>query len=343
MISPKAQKMASGEWRVRLRIGGTERLVYGKTKYQAEREALAIKAKYTVTKAVYTPVTGTLEAAYDEYIAAKEGVLSPSTVAGYKRLKEHSFQSIMRLPVASITNAAIQREVTNMAKAGKSRKTIANAVGLLGAVLGLSNPDFNVRVTLPPQPHIERIEPKESDIEAIMRAVHGYSVELPTLLAMCLGLRMSEILGLTWDCVDGDRLHIRQARVDEGVKGTKTYAGTRTLIMPPFIRELFDKRPHTGDLVFTYSRRTIYENFQKYTKRAGIQHYRFHDLRHLNTTVQLLMGIDNKTITKRNGWSTDAMIRAVYGHTSDERQDLATEVVNDYFGTKMAQATSQTL
>lgn len=338
MKSPKAVKLSTGEWRVRLRVGGVDRMVYGKTKRQAEQEALVLKAKYSATKMIPAAPSGTLGAAYDQYIAAKEGVLSPSTVAGYRRLRDHSFQNLMHMPVASITNAAVQLEITNMAKAGKSTKTIANAVGLLSAVLSLCNPDFRLRVTLPPRQHIDHIEPKESDIDAIMKAVHGYSVELPTLLAMCLGLRMSEILGLTWDCVDGDKLHIKQARVDEGVKGTKTYAGTRTLIMPGFIKELFDKLPHNGDLVFSYSRRTVYENFQKYTARAGIQHYRFHDLRHLNTTMQLLMCIDNKTITKRNGWSTDFMIRTVYGHTSQEREDVASEIVNDYFGTKMAQA-----
>ena len=334
MKSPKAKKLSSGVWRVQLRLGGRSHVIYGKTQRQAEQEALLYKAKYSCGK-VTPPSASTLADAYDAYINAKDGVLAPSTIAGYKRLKANSFTNLMHRPLSSVTNAAIQGEISRMAKAGKSPKTIANAVGLLSAVLGLCNPDFKLQVTVPQREHIERIEPKESDIEAIMRAVRGYSVELPTLLAMCLGLRMSEILGLTWDCIDGDQLHIRQARVDEGIKGTKTYAGTRTLTMPDFIRDLFDKRPHTGDLIFPYSRRTIYENFQKYTKRAGIQHYRFHDLRHLNTTVQLLMGFDNKTITKRNGWSTDAMLRLVYGHTSEEREDLATSTLNEYFATKM--------
>ena len=335
MKSPKAKKLTSGVWRVQLRIGGKSHVIYGKTQRQAEQEALLYKAKYSCGK-VMPPSASTLAAAYDAYISAKEGVLSVSTIAGYKRLKANSFTNLMYRPLSSVTNAAIQGEISRMAKAGKSPKTIANAVGLLSAVLGLCNPDFKLLVSLPQRQHIERIEPKESDIEAIMKAVKGYSVELPTLLAMCLGLRMSEILGLTWDCIDGNRLHIRQARVDEGIKGTKTYAGTRTLIMPDFIKDLFDQRPHTGDLIFPCSRRTIYEFFQKYTGRVeGLQHYRFHDLRHLNTTVQLLMGFDNKTIIKRNGWSTDAMIRSVYGHTSEEREDLATNTINEFFATKM--------
>jgi hypothetical protein len=145
------------------------------------------------------------------------------------------------------------------------------------------------------------------------------------------------------DCIDGNKMHIRQAKVDEGVKGTKTYGSTRTLRIPPYIADLIAKQPHKSEYIVPLSRRTVYEFFQKYTSRAGIQHYRFHDLRHLNTTVQLLLGIDNKTITKRNGWTTDAMIKAVYGHTSTERIDLAAEVIDDYFANKLLTPMQKTL
>lgn len=334
MKTPKAERMASGLWRVRLRLGGSSRMVFGETKRQAEQEAALIKAKYAAGR-IEAPGSGTLSEAYDTYISGREGVLSPSTIAGYRRLQKHTFQGLMQRPVASISSAAVQAEVSRMAKAGKSPKSIANAVGLLKAVCSLSRPDYKLAVSTPTQEHKEPLQPRESDIPAIMEAVRGKSCELPVLLAMCMGLRMSEILGLTWGCVQGDRLVIKQARVDEGIKGTKTYAGTRTLTMPGFIRDLFDARTRRGDsdLVFTMRRNVVYESFQRYVGRAGIQHYRFHDLRHLNTTVQLLLGIDPKTITKLNGWANEAMIERRYGHTSDERKELAAETMNDYFAT----------
>ena len=39
-------------------------------------------------------------------------------------------------------------------------------------------------------------------------------MEVPILLAIWLGLRESEIRGLTWDCIQGDMLHIKRAVVD---------------------------------------------------------------------------------------------------------------------------------
>ena len=61
----------------------------------------------------------------------------------------------------------------------------------------------------------------------------GTDFELPFLLAVWLGLRTSEIRGLTWDCLDGDILTIKQAMVDgeDGpqLKQPKTYSGNRKL------------------------------------------------------------------------------------------------------------------
>lgn len=333
MKVPTARRLPSGNWFVRLRLGGESIPITAPTEKECTRRAAKIKADY-LTGQRQTDHFGpgmSLKDAYTEYIDSKRAVLSPSTIAGYKRLQDHSFQGIMSQPLRKLTQRAIQSEVSAMVESGKSPKSVSNAVGLLSAVLKMHYPEFHFHVTLPPRKHIERIEPKESDITAIFKAVKGKSVELPTLLAMWMGLRMSEILGLTWDCIDGDTMHIMQAKVDEGVKGTKTFNSDRYLHIPPYIKQLIDQRPHTSDFIIPVTRGAIYDAFQKYTKRADIQHYRFHDLRHLNTTVQLLLGLDNKTIIKRNGWSTDAMIKTVYGHTSAERVDLATEVIDDFF------------
>lgn len=341
MVVPKAKRQPSGNWFIRLRLGGESIPITAGTEKECIRQATKIKAAYIAGQRQHGNAGMTLNEAYSEYINSKRAVLSPSTIAGYKRLQDHSFQNIMALPLQKLTQSRIQNEVSSMVENGKSPKSIANAVGLLSAVLKMHYPEFRFHVTLPPREHIERIEPKESDIKAIFEAVRGKSVELPTLLAMWMGLRMSEILGLTWDCIDGNTMHIKQARVDEGVKGTKTYNSDRYIHIPPYIKQLIDQRPRTNEYIIPITRRAIYDSFQQYTKRAGIQHYRFHDLRHLNTTVQLLLGIDNKTIIKRNGWSTDAMIKAVYGHTSEERIDLATEVIDDYFATSMLEIVNE--
>ena len=76
-------------------------------------------------------------------------------------------------------------------------------------------------------------------VNDVVTLCKGTDFELPFLLAVWLGLRTSEIIGLTWDCLDGDILTIKQAMVDgeDGpqLKQPKTYSGNRKLKVPPYI------------------------------------------------------------------------------------------------------------
>lgn len=151
------------------------------------------------------------------------------------------------------------------------------------------------------------------------------------LLAMWLVLRMSEIRGLTWDCIDGDQLHIKQAKVDEGLKGTKTYNSNRFLSIPPYIKHLLDSLPHTGEFIFPESRRAIASRFNYYIKKAGIQHYRFHDLRHVNASVMLQLGVPDKYVMQRMGHATNNMLKTVYQYTMTKEQTRVSASVDGYF------------
>ena len=83
-------------------------------------------------KAEATPASLTVGKAIDLYIASKDSVLSPSTIAGYKRQRQNTLQSLMDVPVASLTQEAVQVAVNAMAR-DKSPKYVKNAYGLLSA------------------------------------------------------------------------------------------------------------------------------------------------------------------------------------------------------------------
>ena len=87
-----------------------------------------------------------------------------------------------------------------------------------------------MRTTLPQKVRYDGQIPSDEDIVDIMQESKGTVLELPILLALWLGLRMSEVLGLIWDCVGKDFIHIKQAIVDgidsvPTAKGTKSYSG----------------------------------------------------------------------------------------------------------------------
>lgn len=138
-----------------------------------------------------------------------------------------------------------------------------------------------------------------------------------------------------WEDVDGDILHIRRALVDEGEKGTKTYGSQRDLPIPKYIKEMIEKSPHASDYIVPMTRRTLYCRFQSICKKAGVQHYRFHDLRHINASVMLALGVPNKYAQERMGHATDNMLKTVYQHTMSAQQAEVAKKVDDYFSQKL--------
>lgn len=333
-----AKKLPSGNWRVNLFIGYDDN---GKRKYKSftaetKKEAEFMAASYNLNRKE-KPKGLTVGDAIDGYIQSKENVLAPTTIAEYKQTRRNKLKSIMNVPLDKITNILIQQAINEDA-ARLSPKSVRNANGLLSAALKMYMPDFPLRVTLPQkQPKIKTLpEP-----DAVLEAVKGTEIELPALLAIWLGLRLSEIQGLRFCDVSADgRIIISHVRVV--VEGkfydkstTKNSSSTRTLNAPPEIIQLIRNTPHNSenDYIINFERGGIYKRFKRIIRNAGLPDMTFHDLRHLNASVMLSLGVPDKYAMERGGWSTPSTLKAVYQHTfSDERKRIDTRI-DDYFRT----------
>jgi integrase len=326
--APTARQLPSGSWTCRVRVDGRDVSITRPTKAEAQAEAMAIKHGL---KAPDTPeINLTLGEAIDRYIEMREGILSPSTVAGYKRIRKNAFPALMGQKLSALSHERVQRAVNAMA-GSSSPKSVRNAYGLLSAAVGEFAPDISLHVTLPQKIRAEIVLPSEDDIKAIAAAVAGKWVELPVLLAMCLGLRMSEIRGLTRDCINGSVLHVKQALVDEGEKAPKTYNSDRYLTVPAHILSLISAIPADQEYLCPQGRRAIYYAFTSACERAGIKHYRFHDLRHVNASVMLKLGVPDKYAMERMGHATNNMLKTVYQHTMPAERVKVDEEINEYF------------
>ena len=326
--APAARQLPSGAWTCRVRVGGQDVSVTRPTKAEAQAEAMAIKHGIKAPDA--PEINLTLGEAIDRYIVMKADVLSPSTVAGYKRIRKNAFAALMGQKLSALSHERVQRAVNAMASSS-SPKSVRNAYGLLSATVGEFAPDISLHATLPQKIRAEIVLPSEDDIKSIAAAVAGKWVELPVLLAMCLGLRMSEIRGLTRDCINGSVLHVKQALVDEGAKAPKTYTSDRYLKMPSHILSLINAIPADQEYLCPQGRRSIYYAFTSACERAGIKHYRFHDLRHVNASVMLKLGVPDKYAMERMGHATNNMLKTVYQHTMPAERVKVDEEINDYF------------
>lgn len=333
---PRPVELPSGRWRCQVMVGGRRIDVIEDDPAVAHAKALAVKAGLLEEKK--PPSELTVGEAIDRYVESKDAVLSPSTIAGYKRIRKNAFQDIMLVRLSELTQERVQRAVNKMAKE-RSSKSVRNAHGLLSAALAEYKPDMVLRTTLPQKQKYDVAIPSDEDMQRIMQAAQGTEMELPILLAMWLGLRASEIRGLTWDCISGGVIHIRQAIVEgtngPEVKGTKTYSGDRRLRLPPYLEELLSRQPHTDDYIVHMSGQVIYKRFVRLCEKAGIQHFRFHDLRHANASVMLALGVPDKYAMERMGHATSNMLKTVYQHTMKSKQEEVADAVDDYFTKKL--------
>lgn len=333
MKIPTAKKLPSGNWRVQIAINGERHSIVAPTKKEVEKEAATLKAGVKMAKKTAAVIT--VDSAVGAYIDGKSAVLSPSTIAGYGRIRKNLMVEIAHENIYTIDQAKIQRWVNGLVKAGKTPKTVANAHGLLSAVLSGVRPEFTLRTTLPQKEKHEIQIPSESDMTKIFVACRGTRYEIPIVLAAWLGLRASEIRGLQWDDVDGDVLHIRRAIVegDNGpaVKSTKTYSGKRNIHLPPYLCQLLDRQESASKYIVNLSGHAMYNGFERICQKAGVPHYRFHDLRHFNASIMLAEGIPDKYGMKRMGHATNNMLKTTYQHTIKEKEQEFDKVIDSKF------------
>ena len=204
-----------------------------------------------------------------------------------------------------------------------------------------------------PQKAPSEIKPLEDDqTTALLAAAKGSDLEHIVTVALFTGMRLSELLGLTWDSVDMERGTItvdkQLARFE--VQGESLFTSpksgkARTLIPAPSVlaalkaqrRLQLEAQLRAGPewdnphgLVFTNA--TGRQIFQQYIGRhfrglaaaAGLEGVRFHDLRHTYAVNAIRAGDDIKTIQVNLGHATAAFTLDKYGHLTERmKQDSA--------------------
>lgn len=333
-----AKKLPSGNWRCRAYIGRDET---GKDRYKSftaptKKQAEALAAAYALHKKSEKTVEITVGQAIDKYIESKENVLSPTTIDSYKRVRRNCLQSIIDTPVSKLTSNDMQIAV-NLDSSRLSPKTVRNAYGFFTSAVKMFYPDFRVKVTLPAKQNKIKELPEASEI---MKAVKSTEIELPCMLALWLSLRMSEVRGIRYKDISGNVLTVRETVVTIDGKHiqknqTKTFKSTRQLNVPEYILHLIESsKPEDSspdDFVIKMTGQSIYKRFVRILEKNHLPHITFHDLRHLNASVMLMLGIPDKYAMERGGWSSNYTLQNVYQHTFSAERQKVDDKINRYF------------
>lgn len=288
----------------------------------------------------------TVGGAVDLYIESC-ATLSPTTISGYKKIRRTSFPDLMNVAVsdlsASYLQAAINAEMRRKTdrRHNLSPKTIRNAYGLISASLRyVGAPSYNVKLPKDDPKFLELPDPAE-----VMAAVHGSDIELPCMLALWLSLSMSEVRGLKYSSIRHGCIFIDQVVVDvDGQpvekKRAKVTTRNRCLELPAYLEELIKEktdleRYQLGEIPDDYLC-----PFREWTIRRHLAQLipgmNFHQLRHMNASVMLRLGVPDKYAMERGGWSTPSTMKKVYQHTFSDARRTFDKSIDDYFLSKIS-------
>ena len=196
-------------------------------------------------------------------------------------------------------------------------------------------------------PRVERYEirpftPEEA--RTFLANVRGHRLEALYSVALTLGLRQGEALGLRWQDVDLQLGYLRVAKQLQRIEGKlqlvepKTAKSRRTIVMPPSItaalrahRELqaAELRRQGGkrnplDLIFTRENggpldgTVVTHQFHRLLDQAHLDQRRFHDLRHSCATLLLAQGVPARVVMEILGHSQIALTMNTYAHVIPE-------------------------
>ncbi|WP_250289514.1 tyrosine-type recombinase/integrase [Frankia sp. CiP1_Cm_nod1] len=197
-----------------------------------------------------------------------------------------------------------------------------------------------------------------SDARRFLTLAIDDRLEALFVLALTMGLRRGELLGLRWDDVDLDARTLWVRRSAQRVSGQlrlvepKTHGSRRTVPIPALAVDALerqrkrqaDERNKAGEswqnngLVFASTvgtpmePRNVTRRVQQLRDGAGLPWLRLHDFRHGCATFLLASGIEPRTVMEILGHTTVRMTMERYGHVLPERLRAAATAMDGILG-----------
>jgi integrase len=330
----KATPLPSGNWRARAIYYDDKgkrcfKSFTSKSENQANYEAEQWEKQAERNK---QPENITIGKAIDNYIKNREPILSPSTITGYRRIRKNYFSGLMNITLLRFTNEKLQ-EAINKDKT-HSAKSINNAFCLLSAAFNEYYPDFRFNIKLPKKKKVLFQIPTIDETGVILNSIENTDIEIPILLSIYLGLRMSEIRGLKYSDINNDKITIHNTIVDTDNGATekdetKNNSSTRIVTLPKILINVLGNNRNDEHIV-KLTGSEIYKRYQKMLKNNNLPHFRFHDLRHVNASIMLRLNIPTKYQMQRGGWSTESTLRTTYQHTMADYETVIDNQIYEY-------------
>ena len=323
---PKIEQLPSGAWHTRVLVDDRRVSITRETYDECVAEYLALKNRVMEASEKKSGKNVTLEEAVKDYIAARDGFLSPSTIEGYEKFRRNMLLNMMKRNIFTVTNDQWQAAIRQERKMGRSPKYIKNGWMFFSACIvaaGAERPE----VMLYPPEHNERAYLTPDEIDKFLEAIHGQPVEIPALLCLS-SLRRSEMLALTWDNVDlkNKAIYIRGATV-RGTGGlvdkkqNKSRKSRRPVPIIPPLLDALNAQPNKTGKVVRMGGDTILDHVHTACDQAGITSVDLHGLRHSFASLAYHLGIPEMVAAEIGGWNDLSTMHNIYTHLA--QKDIA--------------------
>ena len=375
------RKREDGRWEGRIVIGHKEngdpifRYIYADT-----QKALTAKLRQNITAYQGVDLTEecrmTLSEWLDRWLEQMVAILRPSTLEHYRSDMEHHVKPYLgQKKLTQITASDLRKLYDDLKKQGRVHPRPGQSRGLsTTTVHGIHTTLHHalksaVDQRLLPHNPADHVEPpkvahksmtilNEEQMDTFLAAVEQDSIWKDFFYTeLTTGLRLGEICGLMWSDFDARKgtLNInRTLQKEQGgrlVTGdTKTYAGTRKIVLPDSTAERLRNRKKYSYSVWIFPNplrpeapmnpTTAYHPLKKILAENDLPGLRFHDLRHTFATHALANGVDAKTLSGILGHTKASFTVDTYTHTTTDMHRKAAEIVGgfltDYLGEEMA-------
>lgn len=357
-------RRADGLWVASVSVGSyaarQRKVAYGRTRQEAQQAlAEALRAQqYGVLNPGPTQTVGEF---LTRWLAdTVRPSVRASTFDSYRWLTEqHIIPRLGRIRLTALTPQHVQALLNEKARSRLSPRSVHYIRAVLRNALnkamrwGLVIRNVAELVDVPRIPRAERLTLDANDARTFLQVVREHPHEALYTVALALGLRQGEALGLKWEDIDFIKRTLTVRRALQRVNGRLTFVepksatSRRTIPLPAIaVKALrrhqerqsmsrFRPGPPWDGLVFTsgvgtpISQRNLIRTFKILLRRAGLPRaIRFHDLRHSCASLLLAQGISPRTIMETLGHSQIGLTLNTYSHVVPSLQRDAADVMD---------------
>jgi integrase len=343
-----------GRWVAAVSVGGTERKsLYGKTKKDVlEKKTKALR---DLQQGVPLPndrrTLGQFLAIWLE--SSVKGHVRPSTYISYEGLvRLHIAPQLGAIPLTKLSVPKVQAFLKSKTDAGYSAKRVHHMLAVLRQALKVAEQWGEVARNVanlakgPKLTHTPVNPFSLKEAQSFLAAAMGDRLEALFAVALAVGLRRGEALGLQWKDVDlnGGTLTVSHAlqRIDGTLQlvPPKSEASRRTIALPGItlaclkshkvrqVEERIAAGAHWTDTGFVFTTTVgtpldgdnVTKRYKRILKEAGLRDQRFHDLRHCCGTLLVAQGVHPRAVMEILGHSQIAVTMDLYAHVLPEVQ-----------------------